>query len=287
MWWDKDVMLKGDVVQNLVEAFDVNWQTFVTERQANGNPTLGALWSLIMAAVGGGETPGADRPVIKQHLLDLEAAELKLDWQPAQLRFLHSRPRFKEDLIYTAYLDFINRAESEILLYNSYFVPEPDLIGALTAAARRGVKVRLMTNHEKTLDIVNLATISRTTYKSLLAANDNNASGGSLEIFEWGGQAVLGNGFGVNHAKYAVFDREAGLVGSYNMDPRSHYLNAEVATAFASKPAAQPLIDEFEKFTAPAYAVKVTKEQADEYAKPGNAGEALKVQFLAMFKNFL
>jgi putative cardiolipin synthase len=287
-WWDKDVVVKGAVVANITNAFDVNVQTFEAERLTNANSNMGLLWTLLSAALGSKiKPPTADRPQISARLDTLEKTPLELTWHSVDIRSLHSRPRFKEDLIYTAYLDFVERSRKEIQIFNSYFVAEDDLIAALIRAAKRGVKVSIMTNSDKTLDVVNLATVARASYKQLLEGNDNNTSGGSLKIYEWGGEASLHNGWGQNHAKFAVFDRKAAIIGGFNLDPRSHYLNAENVVAFEGKAGVLPLATELDTFVDPKYSIEITRQQAAEYAKPGSINESLKVQFLSMFKGYL
>jgi hypothetical protein len=55
-----------------------------------------------------------------------------------------------------------------------------------------------------------------------------------LRIWEWVGQAAEDpeRGQGTMHSKFAVFDGQRGLVGSYNLDPRSEKLNSETAMVF-------------------------------------------------------
>ena len=44
--------------------------------------------------------------------------------------------------------------------------------------------------------------------------------------------------------KYGVLDGKAAIVGSYNLDPRSRFLNSEDIIAFESKTAVKSLVDE-------------------------------------------
>ena len=55
-----------------------------------------------------------------------------------------------------------------------------------------------------------------------------------MRIWEWVGQAAdePARSQGTMHSKFAVFDAERSLVGSYNLDPRSEKLNSETAIVF-------------------------------------------------------
>ena len=46
--------------------------------------------------------------------------------------------------LYVTLISAIRAAESEVLIANAYFVPHPELLAALEAAARRGVDVKLV-----------------------------------------------------------------------------------------------------------------------------------------------
>jgi phosphatidylserine/phosphatidylglycerophosphate/cardiolipin synthase-like enzyme len=56
-----------------------------------------------------------------------------------------------------------------------------------------------------------------------------------VELWEYGGPECL-------HAKAGVFDGETGVVGSYNLDPRSERLNTELALVFQDRPLAEEMM---------------------------------------------
>ncbi len=60
------------------------------------------------------------------------------------MRAIGSSPDDEYSLIYVTLLSAIGSAETEILITNAYFVPDPQLLAALKAAAARGVDVRLV-----------------------------------------------------------------------------------------------------------------------------------------------
>ena len=90
-----------------------------------------------------------------------------------------------------------------------YFVPDEQLLFALTSAARRRVKTMML--FPKRNDNWIVAAASRSYYRDLIDAG--------AEIYEFRP--------GLLHAKTMVVDRCVGLIGSANLDRRSFELNFE------------------------------------------------------------
>jgi cardiolipin synthase len=103
-------------------------------------------------------------------------------------------------------------ARERIDLAHGYFLPDRGIVRALTAAARRGVRVRLLLAGECDVPFARAAT--RSLHRRLLAAG--------VQIREWNGSVL--------HAKLAVVDRRQLLVGSFNLDPFS-LVNLETLVA--------------------------------------------------------
>jgi cardiolipin synthase len=102
-------------------------------------------------------------------------------------------------------------ARSSIELTMAYFAPPDELIDDLCAAARRGVRVRLMLPGK--CDVKLLVTAARSFYETLLQAG--------VEVYER--QTV------VLHAKTLVVDSETVALGSTNLDYRSIEYNLEIS----------------------------------------------------------
>ncbi|MXP30184.1 cardiolipin synthase [Porphyrobacter algicida] len=100
-------------------------------------------------------------------------------------------------------------AQADVTITTPYFAPDPPLIGAIVAAARRGVEVQIIFPHRNDSQIV--GAISRAYYPVLAKAG--------VRIFEYRG--------GMLHAKTLVADDTLALIGSSNMDRRSLDLNFE------------------------------------------------------------
>jgi cardiolipin synthase len=176
----------------------IDWRD--TDLQIDG-PVVGELQKLFM------ETWG------KQHGKPL----LKKDYFPrltAQgkdiVRAIGSTPDDPYSLIYLTLISAIGNAERDIYLTNAYFVPDPQLLKALSDAVRRGVDVNLILPGQSDSQIVFHA--GRSNYAELLKAG--------VKIFERRG-AVL-------HSKTALIDGVWSCVGSTNLDWRSFLDNDEV-----------------------------------------------------------
>ena len=126
------------------------------------------------------------------------------------VRAIGSTPDDPYSLIYLTLISAIGNAEKTVHLTNAYFVPDPQLLKALTDAAARGVEVQLILPSHSDSELVFHA--GRAHYAGLLA--------GGVQIYERQG-ALL-------HAKTAVIDGVWSTVGSTNLDWRSFLDNDEV-----------------------------------------------------------
>ena len=126
------------------------------------------------------------------------------------VRAIASSPEETYSQIYATLLSAINSAETQILLTNAYFVPDPQLLAALKNAVKRGVVVKLLLPEKTDSSLVFYA--SRSYYHELLSAG--------VQIYEH--QVAL------LHAKTAVIDGVWSTVGSTNLDWRSFVSNQEI-----------------------------------------------------------
>ena len=108
-----------------------------------------------------------------------------------------------------AYLKAIGAARREIVIANAYFIPGRKLRRALTMAAARGVRVRLLSQGKYENFFQYRA--ARPVYQHLVNAG--------VEIHEYAPSAF--------HAKVAVVDERWSTVGSTNLDPLSLLLARE------------------------------------------------------------
>ncbi len=108
-----------------------------------------------------------------------------------------------------AYLAAIKTAKKDVILCNAYYFPGVRFREVLVAAARRGVRVRLLLQGRPEYPVQHYA--SQTLYAELLAAG--------IEIHEYNSSFL--------HAKVGIVDDGWATVGSSNIDPFSLLLARE------------------------------------------------------------
>jgi cardiolipin synthase len=174
-WRDTDLLVEGPVVAELQRLFFATWT-------AQKGPT----------------------PAPRRYFPPLQPRG------PEVVRALGSSPDDPFSQIYVTLISAINSAESEILLTNAYFVPDPQLMQALVNAVKRGVDVKLIV--PSTTDSSLVFHAGRSHYEELLE--------GGVKLYER--RAAL------LHAKTAVIDGVWSTVGSTNLDWRSFLHNQEL-----------------------------------------------------------
>ncbi len=173
---------------------------------------------------------------------------------PAQM--FSSSPTGGSESMRLMYLMAITAARSSIHLSSSYFVPDELTINALVAAARRGVKVRIITpGTDIDTEIVRKA--SRALWGPLLEAG--------VEMAEY--QPTM------FHCKVMVVDALLVSVGSTNFDERSFRLNDEANLNIMDAAFARRQIEIFEadmkrskRMTFDAWKARPWQEKALEHA---------------------
>jgi len=219
-WRDLQVRLEGPVVGDLQRAFAQQWER------------------------------GKKEPLQDASLYP------KLDPAgPHVVRAIATSPEDGNNAAYVALISAIEAAESEVLIVNAYFVPHPQLLESLKAAARRGVAVHLMLPSRSDNSVVHHA--GRSYYEELLAAG--------VRIHERKSRLL--------HSKSAVVDGVWSTVGSTNLDWRSlaynYELNAVIlGTDFADRMKAvfaRDLADS-EEITVEKWAARPLKDRVKEVA---------------------
>ena len=154
------------------------------------------------------------------------------------IRTIGSTPDDPYSLIYLTLLSAIGNAEKQVFLTNAYFVPDPQLLKALTDAAARGVDVRLVLPSHSDSSLVFHA--GRAHYGGLLAAG--------VHIYERKGAFL--------HAKTAVIDGVWSTVGSTNLDWRSFMDNDEVNAVLLGRDFATQMTTVFARDMAASQAIE-------------------------------
>ncbi len=198
-WRDADMKLEGPAVADTMKAFVRNWDEL------------------------GGALNEGDRQKLFPPLTEQTGGP--------SVRVVQSNPEVK-GLVGTndkLYLRAIENAQKRITIENAYFLPPPEIRAALTAAAKRGVEVKVITNGRASSDMGFVADAARYFYDDLMKAG--------VQIYEKQG--------GTLHSKTATFDGEFSVVGSVNMNGRSKNQDSEVALAVQDDATARQLEQRF------------------------------------------
>jgi len=123
---------------------------------------------------------------------------------------LHTQPTLGSTAAERFYALSIAGARKTLYITNSYFAPDSNFVELLSAAAKRGVDVRILTAGPRT-DVTIVRSAGRAWYDMLLDAG--------VRIYEWQPTTL--------HAKSFVVDGQWSTVGSMNFDNRSMALNDE------------------------------------------------------------
>lgn len=131
-------------------------------------------------------------------------------------------------VIYITLISAINNAQESVYITDPYFAPDHQMLGALKAAAHRGVDVRLLLPTQTDEPLI--ASAARSHYDSLMDAG--------IKINQWDGTML--------HAKTAVIDSVWSTVGSSNLDWWSIARNNEINTIILNKAFAAEMTRAFE-----------------------------------------
>ncbi len=132
------------------------------------------------------------------------------------------------DKLVTIVIGAVSAARSEVAIMTPYFLPPRELIGALVAAALRGVEVTVILPEKNNLPFIHWAT------RNML-----------WELLERGVKVYYQPPPFV-HSKLFVVDGHYVQIGSANLDPRSLRLNFELAVEIFDRPFAALVAGHFE-----------------------------------------
>ncbi len=263
---DLDLTITGPAASAALPRFERYW-TSEWARPIGGVVALragpGDLPALRRDLAAATAAPGAAQYL--ERLRDLPGAEeLARQGQVAmpadRVRFVTDPPgkgreRRRAPEMLDAVWDALAAAKRRVLILSPYFVPGRRGARSLAALRRRGVEVSVLTNSLAATDVLAVHGGYARYRRRLLRA------GVTLHEMKRGGQqggSLLGSGKASLHTKAFVVDDEEIFVGSYNLDPRSAYLNTE-GGAFVRHPAlAERLAAEFARLTAPTHSWRVS-----------------------------
>jgi putative cardiolipin synthase len=255
---DLDVLAVGPVVRAVSEDFDRYWASssaYPVDRVLAPAPT-GGLRELASAASATEVDPaaGAYLAALRRAALlqDLLEGRLELEW--AATRLVSDDPAkglgraAPEALLSWKLKNVLGEPTEAVDLVSPYFVPTAVGVEAFAGMAKRGVKIRVLTNSLEATDVTAVHAGYAKRRRPLLEA------GVALYELKRGLSAppvATRHGFAGSsdsslHAKTFSVDRSRVFVGSFNFDPRSAKLNTEMGLVIESRPLAQQISAGFE-----------------------------------------
>ena len=242
---DLDVVLRGPICSDLARGFlsywrgrwshvghRLSWFRVPTVMAENNNEFLLAMLEPEVAHIFG----------VAPHLFS--GCLRSLHWYPVAAQMVLDPPEKKlkvrrsPSVATQALLDQAAQLQQTLRVVSPYLVLTRPLYRSLRRLARRGVKVELLTNSLASTDMP-LA------YAGYLRSQRRLLQAG-LALFE-----LRPGRLRALHAKLALFDESHLLVGSLNLDPRSSYLNTEIALLLHGAELAQALASWFTQHASP------------------------------------
>jgi len=182
-----------------------------------------------------------------------QASKAELHWS-SQVQVLSDPPQKhrrddQSDWLVSAFGRMFEATRHKALLISPYFVPGDEGLAGLQALRSRGVQVGVVTNSLAANDVIAVHGGYMTYRVPLLQA------GVQLHELKAHGQATGSGLFGSSgaslHTKALVLDDRLGFVGSFNLDPRSAYLNTEMGVVFDDPLLARQLTKEYLRLASP------------------------------------
>lgn len=240
---DEDLLAIGNVVSDVSNGFDEYWNTresipivFLSRRKSavSSDEMMREGEKFVEDHAGNSriEKIDAERP------LSFDANDLAL--VPADARLVLDHPDKVRGLVRrqigetSEYLRKIaTEAKSELIVVSPYFVPLRQGVRLFAGLAKRGVRVVIVTNSLASTNHSSVHAVYARYRKPLLAAG--------VELYELRRRAEADEPDRDRrvkitlHSKVGVIDRNELFVGSFNLDPRSLYINTEMGMAVTSE----------------------------------------------------
>jgi cardiolipin synthase C len=282
---DLDLLVAGPAARSLVDSFDAYWnspwaysaQALVAAPPSDAQSQQ--MLATLKASAGLAEEQKRGYAIAKRDYLDsLLQAPDELEWSevevvvddpdkidPDQPHSPHHSPSRVAARISQAW----EATEQELLIESAYFVPRAAGMAQFAELRRRGVSITVLTNSLSSTDVpavhagyrerrhkllkmgVHLYEFERTALPNQAAQRHLHERAPDSWVEGRSSAASL-------HTKLMVFDRALAWVGSYNVDPRSHFLNTEVGLMVHSPAIAGRLAEIAEGDLAPDRSWKVT-----------------------------
>ena len=242
---DEDVLAIGNVVNDVSDGFDEYWNTpeaipiSVFDKVIRTRPFASVAVDSRAYIERHRESPYLSQVsnVIVEQLLagrlrfTRATAELVLD-QPEKIRKIVHRPTSRTSQYL---LDMVRDAADEVVIVSPYFVPQREGVEFFRGLIHRGVRVVIITN--------SLASTNHSSVHAAYARYRKPLLREGVELYElrhlFAPHEVSGGEQSTAkltlHSKVVVADGKRLFVGSFNLDPRSLYINTEMGIGVRSR----------------------------------------------------
>jgi putative cardiolipin synthase len=271
---DLDLILTGAVVKQATRAFEAYWQAPAAQPLANARTEddIEALRNRLASQARPGSRSDYAQALGEDFARGTNAATPG-PWLWGSASIVADEPdKVDADLesgvptIGPRIDALIAGAHSEVLLISAYFVPGDEDAAFLAGLARRGIKVRVLTN--------SLAATDEPMVHAGYASYRRTLLEGGVELYELrpalGAQqqpSAHGKSSGVSlHAKAIVVDRKRVFIGSMNLDLRSRLLNTEMGVIADSAELGAAAGDYFDRAAKPAHSFRVVLDRDGDMA---------------------
>jgi putative cardiolipin synthase len=276
---DLDVVLVGPVVADVSRAFDEYWNhsnAVPVSRLDPREPDPQSLPRLIEGArdyqLQAGDSPYVAALRDEQRRAELlanrpppvrvDTASLLVD-DPAKVGA--ETTGLESSNVLSGLAGVMSAAVDEVLIVSPYFVPRKEGARGLIQAARRGVRIAVLTNSLAATDVAAVHTGYARQRRDLLK--------GGVELFEMKRKAgseegrsqisMTGSSGASLHTKAMIIDRRWVYIGSMNLDPRSAFLNTEMGVLVDSPALADQVRAQFQRTTSPELSYRVVVEEGE------------------------
>lgn len=286
---DTDVLALGPAAADVSAAFDAYWNSassFPADMILPEAPDGMARLRAEVAKAGASDVARAYFTAIRRSPLmrTLMAGPASIEWvavtvvadDPAKGLGLQGPDGLLIERLGAILMDEATRPQTSVDLVSAYFVPGRGGTELLSALARRGVAVRVLTNAQEATDVLTVHGFYVAYREDLLAAG---VTLGELKADPLVPQqdetlaALLAGSASSLHSKVFAIDGERVFIGSFNFDPRSARLNTEMGLLIESPAIAAAVTRAVEQVIArEAYAVRLTAAGRLEWVSRASDG---------------
>jgi putative cardiolipin synthase len=178
---------------------------------------------------------------VSGELID-EFVDGRLDFVAAKTRIVQDHPdkvrnliRRRQSEMSDYLLKLVSAAQQELIVISPYFVPQKQGVDFFGSLVRKGVRVVIISN--------SLASTNHSSVHAVYARYRKPLLQQGVELYELRPrfEAVATDTKITLHSKVATVDRKRLFVGSFNLDPRSLYLNTEMGMEVESDDLAESM----------------------------------------------